>query len=80
MNGEKNDMALHNGRLYRTEDEIEHINGIGRRRMENRRTNLGRVDLLKLYLSACVTSRGSWAHLDKERIINHLKERISVES
>ena len=26
-------MALHNGRLYHTEDEIEHINGIGKRQI-----------------------------------------------
>ena len=71
-------MALHNERLYHTEDEIEHINGIGKRVHKEHRSSLSRMKLLKNYLAGCLVRR-RWDHLDRERIIAHLEERISVE-
>jgi hypothetical protein len=42
-------MALHNGRLYHTEDEIEHINGIGKRVHKEHRSSLSRMNAEELF-------------------------------
>lgn len=68
-------MGLHNGMPYRTKDELEFIDALGREKFwQGVRST--RVTLLRNYYLGCRDKRKVWGALDGAKIIEYAKQSL----